>query len=607
MSKRIRGILKIELTKKESWVEEVPADIFRQYIGGRGLGAYLLYQLVPAHADPLGPDNHVIFTAGLPSGSDLYYSSKVCMTTKSPLTGLYLASISGSTLGHEMAKAGLCAIDISGVASSPTYLVIENQRVEFRNAEEIWGMETAAGQQAMFEKSATNTAATVSIGPAGEKLVRFAAVFSQGDLYRCWGRGGGGAVMGSKNLKGFVVKGDGEIKYLDRAKFEEVKNAITGRLKNEGKPWADRWRRYETGADLKLLNQEGLIPTKNWQYGQFDSWAKLDKSTTPKGWPEVGRACGPYCPTPGCRLLEITEGPYKGAESDIEWESIYAFGSTCGVDKIEAVVAANQICDEFGVDIMTAGVTIGFLMECFEKGLIGLTDTDGIDLRFGNDAAMIASFKKMAAMEGFGLQIIKGVKRLSETIRGSEAFAMHVKGLELGGYECRGFNGQALEFAICPMGGHHHAYGLPARKEIMDGSRLKIAGKGQAVKEAAIDQICRDSLTMCSFPKQVIQDKFVVNILSAFSEHPWSEEEVNAAGERIMCMERLFNVREGMTRKDDSLPPRLLNEPKPDGPNPGATVPLEELKDDFYATMGYDPITGNPTLETIQRLGIKPD
>ena len=310
------------------------------------------------------------------------------------------------------------------------------------------------------------------------------------------------------------------------------------------------------------------------------------------GWPEKVRPCGPYCPTAGTREVTIKEGPYKGAHSDIEWEAIYAFGSQCGVDKMEAIIAASQICDEFGIDNMTAGITIGFAMECFEKGLIGLRDTDGIELRFGNDGAMIAMLKKIAKLEGFGKELAKGTKRLSEEIKGSEGFAMHAKGMEFGGYECRGLNGQALQFAISARGGCHHAYGLPARAETMDGSRLNVEGKGEQVKNAAIGRILGDSLILCTFPGHMFTREMIAETVSAMSPEEWSVRDLNEAGERIMCQERLFNMREGLSRKDDTLPSRLLNEPKPDGPTKGAVVPLEKLKDSFYQAMDYDLVTG---------------
>jgi aldehyde:ferredoxin oxidoreductase len=603
-SQHIR-MLTIDLSKRSSAIQEIPETIIRQYIGGRGLGAYLLYKLVPPKIDPLGPENHVIFTAGPLSGTGFFYSSKANVTTKSPLTNIYLYSICSGILAQEMRKTGFWAIDITGVADSPTYLAIHDGKVEFRDATALWGMETAAAQKLMLGELSATKAATVGIGPAGEQLVRYAALFASGDLYRCFGRGGAGAVMGSKKLKGLVMTGSGKVEILHKDKFKAAKAQITQRLNTDFKKWGEWWRRYETTADLETTNELGIIPTRNWQTGQFEGWRGIDKSTTPMGWPEKVRPCGPYCPTAGTREVVVKDGPYRGARSDIEWEAVYAFGSQCGVDKMEAVIAASQLCDEFGIDNMTAGLTIGFAMECFEKGLIGLNQTDGIELRFGNDQAMIAALRKLVNQEGFGKQLAKGTKRLSEEIKGSEGFAMHAKGMEFGGYECRGLNGQALQFAISARGGCHHAYGLPARAETMDGTRLNVEGKGEQVKNAAIGRILGDSLILCTFPGPMYTREMQADALSSLFTQPWSVAELNEAGERVMCKERLFNMREGLTRKDDALPDRLLKEPKPDGPTKGAVVPLEELKDRFYAAMGYDMTTGNPSAEVLKRLGIE--
>lgn len=598
------SMLKVDLSKKSYEVEEIPKEIIRKYIGGRGLGSYLLYKSVPPKADPLGPENHVIFTAGPANGTNFFYSSKANVNTKSPLTGIYLFAISSGILTHQMRKAGFWAIDIQGVSDSPTYLVVENGEVRFQDATSLWGMETAKVQQVMLEGFSPKKAATVAIGPAGENLNRYAALFCEGDLYRCFGRGGAGAVMGSKKLKGMVVTGDGEIEIPDREKFDGIMRSVSGLLKGEWKEWGDIWRRYETCADLETMNEMGILPTRNWQTGQFEGWRGVDKSTTPMGWPEKGRPCAPYCPTPGCREVEVKEGPYKGAHGDVEWETIYAFGTTCGVDKMEAVISASQICDEYGVDTMTAGITIGFAMECFEKGLIDKGDTDGIELRFGNDEAMIAALKKMTAEEGFGKKLAMGTKRLSEEIKGSEAFAMHAKGMELGGYECRGLNGQSLQFAIDARGGCHHSYGLPARQEIFDKTRLDVAGKGEYVKRAATSRMITDSMIVCSFARP-LSDSIMGETLSALLGGTWSLDELRSVGHRIMTQERLFNSREGLTRADDTLPGRLLNEPKPDGPTKGAVAPLEDLKDEFYKAMGFDLSTGNPPDALLDKLGIE--
>jgi aldehyde:ferredoxin oxidoreductase len=596
-------LLRIDLSNRKYDIEEIPEEIMRKYIGGRGLGAYLLYKTVPPGADPLGEENHLIFTAGRANATGLQYSSKANITTKSPLTGIYLYSISSGILAHEMRKAGFWAIDILGKAESPTRLVVENDRVLFEDATGLWGMETAAAQTQMLGNFSNENAATVGIGPAGEHLNPYAALFADGPLYRCFGRGGGGAVMGSKNLKGMVVTGSNEVEVADKKSLEEIKKETARLLKTDFKDWADRWRQWETAADLSTMNELGMLPTRNWQTGRFEGWEGIDKSTTPMGWPEKGRACGPFCPSPGCRDVEVKDGPYKGAHSDIEWETVYGFGTTCGVDKMEAVIAASQIADEYGVDTMSAGITIGFAMECYEKGLIDKKDTGGIDLRFGNDEAMITLLKQMAAQEGFGKEIAKGTMRLSREIAGSEEFAMHAKGMELGGYECRGLNGQALQFAIDTRGGCHHGYGLPARMEAFDDTRLQVEGKGEYVKNAAANRVVRDSMIFCTFTP-VYSEERMAEVLSAVSGESWSLEDTREAGERIMAQERLFNMGEGLTREDDILPGRLLKEPKPDGPTKGEVVPLDILKEDFYRAMGYDQETGNPTDALLKELGI---
>lgn len=605
-------MLQINLSNRSFEIKDIPHEIIKKYLGGRGLGAYLLYNFIPAETNPLSEHNHIIFTAGPANGTNLFFSSKVNCSTKSPLTGIYLYSISSGILGHNMRKAGLWAIDIRGIASSPTYIVIHNQSVEFRDATPLWGMETAEAQRSMLGGLSPKKAVTVAIGPAGEQLIGYAAIFSEGSLYRCFGRGGAGCVMGSKKLKGMVVIGDGTVEIADKIRFDAVRRGITKTLKTDLGKWVELWRRYETAENLKAMNDAGVIPTRNWQTGSFDGSQRIGKATAPMGWPEKNnRSCGPYCPVGGCREVVVQEGIYKGARSDIEWETIYAFGSQCGVDKMEAIIAASQICDEFGIDTMTAGITIGFAMECFEKGLIGLGDTEGIELRFGNDEAMIAMLKKLAKREGFGIKLAKGTKKLCEEIKGSEAFAMHSKGLELGGYECRGLNGQALQYAVNNRGGCHHAYGLIALSEIQAGTRCNIEGKGDTIKNGAINRIVSDSLPVCTFlssvptGKSALELETIAEVTTAILGDLWSVDDLEEVGLRTMCQERLFNMREGITRKDDSLPIRLLNEPKPDGPTKGVIVPLEELKDDFYRSMGYDLSTGNPPDSLLVKLKIK--
>ena len=369
-------ILKVDLSNRSYEIEKIPEGIIKNYLGGRGLGAYLLYKLVPARVDPLGEENHLIFSAGPANGTGMPFSARSVLTTKSPQTNIYLYSVSSGTFSHQIRKAGFWALDITGIANSPVYIVINNDRVSFHDATPLLGVEPARAQSIMLGDLPRNKAATVAIGPSGEKLLKYAAVMADGATYRAFGRGGAGCVMGSKHLKGIVVTGNGIIEAGDKDSFKAVKRAIVQNLK-ANKDWVERRRGYGTGGHTAHLSELGMLPTRNFNGGQFEGAEKICPTHNEAEWPRKSLTCAPFCPAPCSHYVEIKKGPYREAHCDgPEYETIYAFGSNCGVDKFDAVVAAAQICDENGLDTMSAGSTIGLAMECFEKGLIGLEDTD---------------------------------------------------------------------------------------------------------------------------------------------------------------------------------------------------------------------------------------
>jgi aldehyde:ferredoxin oxidoreductase len=425
---------------------------------------------------------------------------------------------------------------------------------------------------------------------------------AEGDLYRAFGRGGSGAVMGAKNLKGITVCGSAPVLPPDAAAFSQVKQKIITAIRANPK-YVHMRRSYGTGSDLKLMSQVGTLPVRNWQFGQSASAAAI--CTEDIDLPRRNINCGPNCPVPCSHITEVPDGEYAGASCDgPEYETVYAFASNCGIDRFDVVVVAAQLCDEAGLDTMSAGCSIAFAMECFERGLITKADTDGIDLRFGDATAMLAALRLLIAGEGFGARLAQGVRALSREIPGSEHFAMHSKGLEFGGYECHGLMGQALQYAVNNRGGCHHGYGLPARVESLVGSVLETAGKGAKVRDLAVGRIVRDSIPICTFPGVIITDALLPEILGSLTGTTWEAADVSRLGQRIMAQERLFNMREGLTREHDTLPQRLTLEPKPDGPSAGAVVPLETLKDDYYAVMGWDVASGNPTPQKFIELGI---
>lgn len=600
-------MLIIDLTKRTFRTEMIPDKVLVDYLGGRGLGSHLLYQNIGPGIDPLSADNPLIFTVGFAQGIDAPFSPKMVVSTKSPLTKGYLYSMTSGALGHTIRKAGYFAIMIKGKSEGPLYLKIDNQGVEFRDGRHLWGMKTLETQSTMLKEVGDPKASTAAIGPAGEKLIKYAAIMNDGKILRCFGRGGAGCVMGSKNLKGFVISGNQPIQAKDPEKFKELRQRVREGIK-ENHAWAELRRTYGTGEDMPVMNQLGMLPTRNWQTGVFEP-EKL-KGVAPTlnkdRWPRKNIPCGPFCPNPCSHYIKIGEGPYAGASCDgPEYETMYVFGSNCGNDKFDAVVAAAEICDEYGIDTMSAGLTVSFLMECFEKGLINTSHTDGLELRFGDDRAIIACLKKIISREGAGYQWGEGVRFLATQIPGSSAFAMHCKGLEMGGYESRAFFGQALEFALNPKGGDHHGFGLPARIEAANGTHRNIQGKGAFLKKEAIDRTVTDCLVLCTFPRKIMVPLFET-LVTALTGVPCSREYLDEVGLRVITQERLFNTREGLRRKDDTLPERLLNEPLPDGPNKGSTVPLEALKDDIYPLLGWDLSTGIPGEEVLKKLGIKP-
>ena len=599
-------LLRVDLSSRRSSTEEIPSRTLKKYIGGRGLGAYLLSSLVGEKIDPLGAENQIIFPAGPAQGTNLFFSPKMVLATKSPLTNLYLYAVSSGKFGHTLRKAGFFALAIRGISSSPVYLSLKNDRVEIREAGKLWGMEPWAAQEGMRDDAGQPNGSALAIGPGGEKLIKYAAVMTGDRFYRAFARGGAGCVMGAKRLKGIIVSGDQQIWAAPPENFTALQRAIREKVK-KNKAWADLRRRFGTGADIETLTDAfGLLPTRNWQQGTFEGAGKICTANVEKVWPRENVSCGPFCPAPCSHTIQLTNGPYQGAYCDgPEYETLYALGSNCGVDKFDAIAAAAQICDEAGIDTMTAGVCIGFAMECFERGLIGLKDTDGIELRFGNDRAMIALLRKIVNREGLGKLLAEGVRQASREIPGSAPFAMQAKGMELGGYECRGSNGQALQYAISNRGGCHHAYGLPARNEGPAGTGNQITGKGALVKNLAIARIICDSIAVCTFAQNIFDAQTCADTLSALFGESWSLKEMEEVGLRVMAQERWFNMREGISRKDDTLPERLLKEPKPDGPNRGSVVPLEALKDDYYEALGWDKETGNPGNDLLKDLEIQ--
>lgn len=596
-------ILVVDLTKQKASTETLSADIMEKFLGGRGLGAYLLYTKLEKGVDPLSEDNLLIFSCGPLQGTSTYYNSRATLNTKSPLTGNYLYSVAGGRFGHQIKKAGYTAVIIKGRSTEPVYVAIKDDKIDIKPAGKFWGLDTIATQEALLSDAGMPKGSCVCIGPAGENLHKMAIIATEGSKLRTFGRGGCGAVMGSKNLKGIVVSGTQKVTIADQDAFEECKRIVRENVKNNPK-WAEQKRHFGTGGDILSVNELGVLPTRNWQEGSFKEIKSIAPTELAGIWPSKNVSCGPNCLNPCGRFVHIDKGPRRGAKTEgPEYETIYAFGPNCGVNEFDAIVAAEQICDEYGIDTISCGVTAGFAMECFERGLISREETGGIELRFGDADALIKLVEMIAKKEGIGKIFGEGVRSASEKIAGSKSFAMHCKGLEFGGYECRGMWGQALQYALNPRGGCHHGLGLPARSPSDQGNGDSLTGKGDLVKNGGIYRILFDCLILCSFTRPMEND-ILDQIVNSVTGKNYTINELQKIALRVLNLERMFNVREGLRRSDDFLPGRLTQEPLLVGPRKGSVVPMDELLDEGYRALGWEKETGIPTKETLAELGL---
>jgi len=568
------------------------------------LGAFLLFNSIQAKVDPLSPENILIFSSGPLQGTSAYYSSRAVLNTKSPLTGIFLCSVASGSFGHQIKRAGYTAIIIKGRSEEPVYLLIHDNKVQFRSAKNFWGLKTIEAQELLLKDAEISRASCICIGPAGERLLSMAAIITEGAKARTFGRGGSGAVMGSKNLKGIVLYGSREVGIADREAFKEAKKTIRINAKNNPK-WVEGRRRFGSGSDMMAMNELGIIPAYNWQSGVFEHVKDIAPTEIEEIWPRQNVSCGPYCINPCAHITRIERGPWKGAMTEgPEYETIYAFGSNCGISQFDAIVAAEQICNEYGLDTISCGATIAFAMECFQKGLLNKDDTEGLELKFGNANAMFQAVKMISKGEGFGTLLGQGVRKVSEKIPSSDRFAMHCKGLEFGGYECRSMWGQALQYALNSRGGCHHGYGLPARTPADQETGTQLGGKGELVKKVAIERILFDSAISCTFARKAVRIENISSIVNSITGRNYTVKELEKVGLRILNLERMFNVREGLRRKDDYLPKRLTEDPLPTGPRSGSVVPMDELLDEGYQALGWDKDTGIPLKGTLSALDL---
>jgi aldehyde:ferredoxin oxidoreductase len=600
-------LLRADLSSGSISREAVPRELQKSFIGGRGFGISYLFNEMGPGLDPLGEDNKLIFMPGALAGTPARGFGRWIVMTKSPLTGGLARSVGGGNFAAFMKFAGCDLIIVEGCSEKSCYLLIEDERIEIREAGNLWGLDTEMTQKALVDKHGKR-AQTACIGPAGERLVRFATI-THGT--RTASRCGVGTVMGAKNLKAVCI--------VSRAKPLEAadKSGFAAVLKEHGDILKSHKRRvkmhkYGTTFLAELTRETGILPFKNFQMGNMEGIENL--FTHAYSDMRVGSHGCFNCMTRCGQVHEVKSGPYAGETSEgPEYETIWAFGANVGNTEVGATVKADRMCDLLGIDTISAGSAVAFAMELYQRGILTTNDTDGLELRWGDHRVMIELIEKIAKREGIGELLGEGTKRAAEAIgKGAEAYAMHAKGLELPAYEPRAAKAHGLSMATSNIGGSH-MYGY-CRQEISGRGgprpvdRFADEGKGDIAAYNQIGKAIEETGILCNFADSGMTNDILARMLAAGTgyEEFADQDYLNLVGERIVCLERCFNVREGFSRKDDVLPERMLSEPLPDaGPATGQIIRnLDALLDEYYDSLGYTR-DGIPSPEKLGQLGIE--
>lgn len=604
----------VDLTRREVERRALPDDWYRDYIGGEGTAVRLFHDLVDYGKEPLDPSQPVIFSVGPLTGTAAPSSGRTVLVFRSFTSGgLGLANVGGQ-LSPAIKKAGYDLVAFTGRASSPVYVVIDDDDVRIVDAPELWGQGVHATEDALKGALGGKGWQIASIGPAGEHGVAFSCVVT--DKERAAGRGGGGAAMGSKNLKAIAFRGTKPLPIADPEALKEVARFAREELLAE-EFVRDELKPYGTPSFYDSISALGLLPTKNWQ-----------RQTWPESIDKIGHAAyhttlevKPYacsgCPIACGRKTTIKEGPYAGESGGgPEYETLGAFGAKCLVDDVNAIAKASYVCNDLGMDTISAGQVIAVAMEWWERGIISADETGGIEFTWGNGEIFPEVLRQMAFREGFGDVLAEGSKRAAARLGGAAAdYSMEVKGLELASCGVAGSKGEAVSHAVSPRGADHlrpyasvvdaFAYRNEELGIMQDVDFLDDGNKGW-VKPFMELSMATNMLGVCLFTviTLAVQPSTWAKLLTAATGEEWTKERLLVAAERVIDLERMINARFGFTRADDTLPKRLLTEPAADGRGEGQVVDLDRALDSFYEAMGWDLETGLPTDETLERLGL---
>ena len=600
-------ILYIDLTTGKTRTEKLSEDDAKNYIGGIGLGMKLYLSNSKAGVNPLSSENPLVLALGPVSGTMFPTGGNGhAFISKSPETGGVGEAVSHGTFGAELKRAGYDAVILTGKAEKPVYLWIDDAAVQLLDASNVWGKSPFETEDAIKGEIGDYYVRVASIGLAGEKQSKIACIINE--KTRAAGRTGLGAVMGSKNLKGIAVRGTNDIVVAKPKEFIEMVKEFHERMKG---PAAQKYRTLGTAGNLLIQNSLYCLPTRNGNNAYFENAERVSGEALNDRYISKIIACN-SCAMRCEHEAVVHEGPYKGTLARMEYDNIWALGPNCGVDKLDAIIKAAELCNYYGLDATSTGVAISFLMDCHENGILSHEELDGIDAHFGNADTLVQLVEKIGKREGIGDILADGVKIAAEKIgKNSIQLAQQIKGLEVPGYDLRCLKTTALSFAVSFRGADHNrsgAYSMELKGKV---DRLKAEkGRGKLVKDAEDIYALIDSLIICKNAKGTLYKKIeeMAKLYNLVTGIEMTTEQLGISAERISTLAKLINIREGFSRKDDTLPWKVMNQPiTEEGPAKGAVVTQEELDlllDDYYQARGWNA-DGIPTKDTLQKLGLQ--
>jgi aldehyde:ferredoxin oxidoreductase len=610
----------VDLTTGEIQTETLDKDLAREFIGGQGIGARILFERQKKGVDPLGPESMLGFTTGPLTGTKTPTGGRYVAVCKSPLTGGWGDANSGGFFGSELKAAGWDAVFVSGSAPDPRYLMITDDRIELKDASHLWGQDTVETETTVQKQADDKKIRIACIGPASEKISLISGIVN--DRGRIAARSGVGAVMGAKKLKAVAVRGTGKVAIADKDALDRVRKEFIAQMREmEGFPQI--LIKHGTCGLTAALVASGATPVKNWQMTGEQSFPNLEKITDADAIIEYqSRKYGcANCPIACGGIFNVKGGKYPVGETHKpEYETIGAFGTLCMCDDFQTIIKLNDMCNRSGLDTISAGTVLAFAMECFENGIISESDMDGISLSWGNAEAMVAMLEKVIAREGFGDILADGVKVAAEKIGGgAEAYAMHVGGQEPGLHNALFLPSRGTGFVCDPTPGRHTAAPM-ARIDAGPGAmapypelkiepveRYSYTGKGPLSATASGYLQAGASAGVCLFPMIFFGNYPLVEFFNAVTGWNLATSDILTAGARIQTLRQCFNIREGIQSADVKLPDRMAGRPpQAEGPVAGVTVDIDSLAREYRQAMGWDPQSGQPQDTTLEKLGLTP-